>query len=297
MILLTGANGFLGNRLRQSLAGRAFVALVRGQVQAVEDARADLTDPDSLDRPRSDAHPRPIPWAEITDVIHCASAIPARSKDFARTNVEGTRNLFARLDPNHLRSFILLSSVSVYDVPTGAQRVRFREDSQTCREDPYGLSKLAQEHLLRDFARGSGARTVILRPSSIYGPGNTSRTVLPIFVELARANQPIKISGSRHYVQNFVHVADVAQVVLRALDANFEGTCNVFSDETMSIETLARRICAATGSSSEIHAETNEDPYPHMEYPNDRVKAAFGVSFRSLEEGLATLPAQDGAQR
>jgi len=279
MILVTGATGFLGQSVRRLLGEQDALGLTRGPAEGPGLARADLTDPASLDA---------LPWERLTGVVHCASAIPGRDERYFDVNVVGTDRLLSRLDPRRLRAFVLVSSVAVYGIPPDVADVRLAEDVAPAPTEDYGRSKLAQELLAGQFARGR-CRFVCLRPSSIWGPGNTSRTLLPIFVERALAGETLRISGPRAYVQNFVHVDDVARLCSAALTGEVEGTFNAFSDDTLAPRELAARIVEATGSTSAIEDAATDEPYPSVTYDNTRTKAAFGGRFVDFAEGVRAM--------
>ena len=279
MILLTGATGFVGSiiyRLLKEKSTQKVVAIGRRPAEGI--TICDLVSPQDSD----------IPWDQIERVIHCAAAIPAVSKVDSFDNVRMTQSLLGQLNPQQLKSFVMISSVAVYPLNDGRDELNLAEGCTLPPLDQYGRSKLIQEWLVSNFARDRIPVT-FLRPSSIYGAGNTSRTLLPIFIEKIRANEPVVLKGSRQYVQNFVHVDDVVHAAVASALGAYSGTFNVFSDETHSPKELAECVIRYFDSNSEIIDEQVDTAYPKLHFDNNRYVRKFERSPLSLEQGLARI--------
>lgn len=277
MILLTGATGFVGSHIHRLLKQRSsepLLALGRRPKPGI--TVCDLLDPSTLSS---------LPWDQISGVIHCAAVIPSHGSFDPFHNLRMTHNLLQQLNPGRLRSLVLISSVAVYPLPASCHKLRLEEDSALFPTDDYGRSKLAQEWLVENFGKDRFP-VAILRPSSIYGSGNTSATLLPIFVERARGGLPLVLKGSRSYVQNFVHVDDVATAALQALQDEVSGSYNCFSHETLTTLQLAERIIRHSGSSSSIEDQRDNSSYPRISFNNLRLLTLLGREPLSLEQGL-----------
>ncbi len=275
MILLTGASGFVGRHVGTALLKSDSEVLLMSRRPQPQHVVGNLTD-DSLND---------LPWDRVTRVIHCASAIPGKADDYVAVNIKGTQRLLEKLSPTNLRSFVLLSSLSVYGVDLEAKEVEFTEDGKTDTKNPYGLSKIRQEQLVHEFC-GEMVPCTTFRPSSIFGKGNTSRTVLPIFCDKASRDEPIILTGPKNYLQNFVSVSDVTTLVVEASKHANCGTYNLFSPLTLSIIQLAERIIAALGSCSKISDLRCDDPYPKIKFDADRLTEAFDHPFTDFEEAI-----------
>lgn len=273
MILVTGATGFVGSkvlaRLRQAGAGPV---LALGRRPGPGITVCDLMNPRGAD----------APWDAVERVIHCAAVIPGRGRFNPFDNLLMTQGLLDRLAAAPLKALVLLSSVAVYPIDAAVHRVLLREDCSALPQTAYGRAKLMQEWWMQNFAEGR-APLAILRPSSVYGPGNTSRTLLPIFVEQAKAGLPLTLKGSRRYQQNFVHVDDVAEVAVTAALEARDGTFNLFSDETLTPARLAAKASHHFGGHSQIVDEQDDSPYPEVIYDHGRLTQAFGRTPRSLD--------------
>ena len=275
MILVTGANGFVGRHVGKALLGADQEVLLMSRTARSGYAVADLCK-DSLDE---------LPWSRITSVIHCAAAIPGRADNFAKTNSEGTRRLLERLLTRNMRSFVLLSSVSIYVIDRQAVKVDLHEDTSAKSVEAYGRSKQEQEQLVTSFCQGH-IPCAIFRPSSIFGKGNTSFTVLPVFCGRASRNEHITLKGPRRYCQNFVYVGDVSSLVVNAALGAVDGVFNVFSPNTLSLDQLARKIIHALESKSRVGDERTDDPYPCVEFHAERLNDRFSHTFVDFETAI-----------
>ena len=283
MIAVTGASGFVGRHVVDALRREGLgpvVPISRRRRDHPHMMSGDLADPEAL---------RDVPWSHIDRVVHCAGAVPARSDAFLRDNVEATRGLLDRLDTQTMRAFVHLSSVAVYREDPPMDEVHFVETNTDYEQEGYGGSKRTQEELIGEFA-GDAMGLLILRPSSIYGRGSTADTVLPTFVRQASRGEPLVVRAPRSYRQNFVHVRDVAEIVVQGLMEKGQGTFNLFSDETVDLMELAQRVVDARGGGSTIDDQSTDEPFPARHYVGAAIRDAFHHRFLSLRDGLATLP-------
>ncbi|MFK8078013.1 MAG: NAD-dependent epimerase/dehydratase family protein [Granulosicoccus sp.] len=159
--LITGWNGFFGSILCK--AQESFnISLVRcGRVKG-SDVTCDLSKavpqiPDTVDR-----------------VIHSAGVTPNASrphntKDIFQTgNVTSTKNLLASLNPQNIKSFVLISSASVYGMVSGENILETATLSPTSE---YGKSKLEVEKLVIKWCQQNNVPYTIVRLPLVVGPG------------------------------------------------------------------------------------------------------------------------------
>ena len=279
MILITGATGFVGKYCVKALSGSyQIIQLKRKGKEDDSSLIMDLTDIESMKK---------LKCIKIDVLVHLASAIPARSSSFFNTNMVGTYNLLSSLNKKYLKKIILLSSVSVYKHELDKVSY-FQEDNSEIPEDEYGKSKLMQELLIKIYCRDS-IDYLIFRASSIYGPGNTSKTLLPIWYKKATKNENLVIQ-TKNYKQNFIHVKDVVKIVRQAIERNLSGTYNLFSNDTVEIEKLAKIIINAVNSSSKIIEDYKIKEHFDKIYNNNKLMHNFECSsFISLVEGIKNM--------
>ncbi|HBF35596.1 TPA: hypothetical protein DDW35_13625 [Candidatus Sumerlaeota bacterium] len=231
MLLITGANGFLGSAIvRQALQrGIAVRAMVRpgSSIDLLADfpsdhiVEADLEKPESLE----------LATRGCTAVINCAGTTSEAAPDLElsrRTNVEGLRALLAACAKNGARRFIQMSSQS--SLPTNASA--------------YGKTKWEAEQVLRASA---GIDWTILKPSIIYGP--QLRGIFAKMVAHCDKLPVMPIIGSGNEEQRPVHVDDVAVAALDCLatPATIGGTYDLGGKDVLSFTDFVKAIIRARG--------------------------------------------------
>ncbi|MCK4851661.1 MAG: NAD(P)-dependent oxidoreductase [Candidatus Omnitrophica bacterium] len=168
-ILVTGATGFIGNRLvgRLEKKGHDIVCLVRRESntsglekRGLRLAVGDITDFERVEKIFQDERPE--------CVFHCAARVKdAETENIYRTNIEGTRNICESCYRNGAGRLVYLSSVAVV---SGNPEVPLVEDLPYKTTSVYGRSKVEAEKITLDY-RQKGLGVAILRPCMVYGEG------------------------------------------------------------------------------------------------------------------------------
>ncbi len=167
-VLITGASGFIGSRLRDALleSGTDVVAIRRPGSPPSEVGRsveADYASVADLERIMREEKP--------DYVLHVAGVTKGTSyEDFRLGNVMPTRNLLTALQGQNpgCKRFVLMSSLSSYG--PSATSVPHREADQPRPIEHYGESKLEAERVVEE--ESAGIPWTIVRPSGVYGPGD-----------------------------------------------------------------------------------------------------------------------------
>lgn len=171
--LVTGANGFLGQRVVAALLAQGHVvrALVR-PAAAVEE----IGWPDSVEIVRGDLRSARdlVPAFEGVDVlVHLAAAVTGGEDAMFASTVSGTERLLTAMASTTCRRILLASSFAVYD--WSAIRGRLDENSpletgaDLYRRDGYTIAKSWQERVTRRFVAEHGWDLTVLRPGFIWG--------------------------------------------------------------------------------------------------------------------------------
>lgn len=172
-VLVTGANGFIGRSLIETLASAEkfkVLAMVRHQTSLpdhVEQLIVDLLDGDDW-----------MTWLTDVDVIVHLAARAHVTNDkandplsaYRRINVDATCRLARCAVEAGVKRFIFVSTVKVNGEHTNG-RAPFKNDDVAKPVDPYALSKHEAELALQDIASRNGMELVIIRPPLVYGPG------------------------------------------------------------------------------------------------------------------------------
>jgi len=274
MILLTGANGFVGSHIADALLSRGdqVRAMVRTtsnlewlQVKPVSYAYATLQDRVSLEKAVEG----------VDAIIHNAGIVTADHKYlYYLHNSEGTRNLLeaiVEVNPKISR-FVYISSQAAGG-PTDGKIAR-KEDEPPKPITHYGKSKLVAEGHLKRFQ--DKIPVTIIRPPSIYGPRDTA--FLPLF-KLITNGWEIQIGRRREIT--FTHVQDLARQVLLQLDhpqaVNELFHAAPFSPVTLEtfIQTIIRLLGATTRK---------------VIIPNQLIKPGYALAYPLLQLFGVTPP-------
>lgn len=249
-VLVTGANGFVGQAVSRHLAARGVT--VRAALRSASSG------PDSSAwRERSivgDLTPD-TEWTAAVDsvdaVLHLAARVHVmddRDADplaaFRRTNVDATLQLARAAAAAGVRRFVFVSSIKVNGEETTGRP--FSELDPPAPLDPYGKSKLEAECALRELSRGTGLEVVVVRPPLVYGPnvkGNFLRMIQWIDRKI-----PLPL-GSAHNLRSLVGVENLSSALAACLlRAEAAGQTFLVSDtQDLSTVQLLRRTASALG--------------------------------------------------
>jgi nucleoside-diphosphate-sugar epimerase len=156
---------------------------------------------------------------DVETVFHCAAlcGAPGSLQEFEQANVEGTLRLLRLAGRAGVKTFVYMSSMSVYAAPEDSSAILDESapfDDRAAERGAYTRSKLAADRAVLDYARHHRwPRVVVLRPGTIYGPG----AKLPVGrFRLPSSNDRPLIAGSPRIPAGLVFVDDVVQAMLAA---------------------------------------------------------------------------------
>lgn len=232
-LLVTGGAGFIGSHIVDaylSLGHRVWVIddLSSGSRDNLN-READLIEGDirdekvlaQLGRIRIDVLNHHAAQADVRRSV----ADPAFDAD---VNVVGFLRLLQRAMDAGVRRVIFASSGgAIYGEPISFPQ---NEDHPLFPMSPYGCAKLAVEQYLNYFRVVHGVPSVALRYANVYGPRQNSRGeagVVAIFANHVLTGLPLTVNGSGEQTRDFVHVSDVVQANVAALELDLDGSFNV----------------------------------------------------------------------
>ena len=239
-ILLTGASGFVGSHILDSLRARGLATVLLLRPTSNKQFIASHL-PDVELRPGSigDLESLQQAMAGITHVIHCAGATKAgRVAGFYEANQAGTRNVISAVNEqrDRVQRIVHISSLAAAGPARREQPAREEDLARPVSE--YGKSKLAGELEVRNHCR---IEHVILRPPAVYGPRDAE--FLRLFKAVKNHVLP-KPSGAQ--ALSLVFVKDLAEAVVTCLrhPAAAGKTYFVASREVVTARTMAEEIAA-----------------------------------------------------
>lgn len=210
-VVITGASGFIGGRLRDALlaAGADVISLVRKSSPPAKKGRSAAVDYNDV------AGLKALFEQERPDyVFHVAGATKGVTyEDFYLGNVMPTKNLVDALLAAHpkLSRFVHVSSLAAYG-PSNDGEPKRESDPRTPVEF-YGKSKHEAELVVESV--GPRMPWTIIRPSAVYGPGDVD-----VFALFRAANMRVNLFyGNRHKRVSAVYVDDLLNAIVNAAQA------------------------------------------------------------------------------
>src|SRR6185503_14395739 len=217
--VVTGAAGFIGSHLGEAL-------LAAGHEVVGVDAFTDYYDPAlkeenarGLDVRRLDLAGDELDLDGVDGVFHLAGQPGVRSFGdvfdlYLRRNVLATQRVFEAAAAAGVR-VVFASSSSVYGE---AERYPTPEDTPPRPLSPYGITKLACEHLARAYGRSFGLDAVVLRYFNAYGPRQRPDMAFPRVVAALLEGHPFTLYGDGEQSRSFTYVGDVVSATVAAME-------------------------------------------------------------------------------
>jgi UDP-glucuronate 4-epimerase len=140
---------------------------------------------------------------------------------YTRDNILSTQRLLEACRDRAIQRFVLASSSSIYG---DAESFPTNEDARPAPVSPYGLTKLAAEHLCRLYHRGFGIPTVALRYFTIFGPRQRPDMAFTRFIDAALTGGTIEIFGDGLQERDFTYVGDAVAATMAAGSRGEPGT-------------------------------------------------------------------------
>lgn len=225
-VLVTGVAGFIGSRIASRLLSEGYDVLGIDSVTGYYDLAIKRENLSNLESRNFEFVEKDINTADIDTlfdgvevVIHQSGQPGVRSSwgsefgEYLSANVLATQRLLeAGLRKPGLRRFVYASSSSIYG---DAQNYPCVETDRPRPVSPYGVTKLAAEHLVTLYATNYGLSTVSLRYFTVYGPRQRPDMAFTRFFRAAIRREPITIFGSGEQIRDFTFIDDVVDANIR----------------------------------------------------------------------------------
>jgi UDP-glucose 4-epimerase len=293
--LVTGAAGFLGSHLCQSLLdeGHSVIGLddlsggfTENVPAGVDFVQASILDFDTLDQL--------FAREKLDTVYHLAAYAAEGLSHFIKrfnylNNVVGSVNLINSAVNHEVSCFVFTSSIAVY----GEGRTPMREDMIPMPTDSYGIAKFTVEQELLASKAMFDLDYVIFRPHNVYGEkqnlGDPYRNVVGIFMNQIMQGKPLTIFGDGSQKRAFSYVGDIVGGIARSpqIAEARNRIFNIGADTPYSVNELAELCLKTMDSNVElIHLPAREEV--HVAYSDHTLShEILGVKAdTSLEAGL-----------
>ena len=300
-VLVTGADGFIGSHLTESLLAEGYDVRALAQYNSfnywgwLEDIQQTANLEIVCGDVRDQAYCREI-CKGIDVIFHLAAliAIPysyRAPKSFIDTNIKGTLNICQAAKDWKVKRILVTSTSEVYGT---AQYVPIDEKHPLQPQSPYSASKIGADAIVTSFYNAYQLPVTIVRPFNTYGPRQSARAVIPtIITQIANGNKEIKI-GDTTPTRDFNYMKDICNgFILLAKCAKAIGeTVNIGSNNEISIKELFALIKDIMHSDANLIVDEQRLRPEHSEVfrlrcDNTKIKELTGYKPQyPLREGL-----------
>ena len=257
--LVTGAAGFVGSHLSDRLLEQGHEVI---GIDCFMDYYPRAVKDMNLSSPRARARfdfvessIQAAPWRTLLDgvthVFHLAAQAGVRSSwgsDFpiyTAANVDATQVLLEACRDRPIERFVYASSSSVYGACVA---LPMREDALPRPLSPYGVTKLAAEHLCMLYHENCGLPTVALRYFTVYGPRQRPDMAFHRFLSALLADRPISLYGDGEQTRDFTFVEDAVAATVAAGERGAAGAIyNVGGGSRVSMNQVIDVLARCTG--------------------------------------------------
>ncbi len=298
--IVTGAAGFIGSTLASRLVaeGHDVVGLdvfspyydpeiKRANIAGIPRDRFQLIEADLKDVEFS----RVLRHGDV--VFHLAAQAGvstswgATFETYVADNVLATQRLLDASVAAGVHRLVYASSSSVY-----GSHVAFptTEDSALRPFSPYGVSKLAAEHLCAVYADNFGLSTASLRLFTVYGPAQRPDMAFSRFIRAGLAGNEITVHGDGSQVRDFTYVDDVVEAAMRVatMPITSGSVFNVSGGSSVSVLEVLDVLREYLGDLRVLHGPELPGDVPRTGGANQRLHDELGwVPSFTLHEGLA----------
>jgi len=301
-VLVTGAEGFIGSHLVESLVreGAKVTVIIKNNF------KHDLGFIDTFEKEVKSS--LKIFFGDINDaefvrsattgqeiVFHLAAEISIpysylNTRTFANTNIMGTLNMLIASKESTVKRFIFMSSSEVYGTP---KTVPITEEHALQGQSPYSATKIGAEKLVESFYTSYSLPVSIVRAFNTYGPRQSARAIIPTIITQALFADEIKV-GNLAPTRDFNYVSDTVQGLLHvAASEKIVGEAvNIGSGKEISMGDLLNKIVTLTQSKARVIRDNQRIRPEKSEVmrlcaDNTKMREATGWGPKvSFEEGL-----------
>lgn len=292
-LLVTGALGFIGSSLTESLLHRG------DHVQAISRSnngflRTNLLQHENLSLKNIDLGKEELISidGDYDALINLVSQQPNREhvdwKDYYSSNVEAAKSICLFAKDRGIKQVISISTTSVYPI---SKDERLTEVSRLQPSNIYGYSKALGEDVIKRFSISSGSdiQFTIIRFPSVFGKNHLGGIVHTIF-NLAQQSSDIEIYDNGDKYRNLLYISDAVNIIRESIDKkkdlnNFE----VFlagSHDSIKMIDIVKKIVKRTNSTSKIIPVSKSSNNGNIFLDLKKLNTVLGYYTMTIEEGI-----------
>ncbi len=223
-------------------------------------------------------------------LVFVPALTPDRGRDIATLmqNLRMGEHVCAALAKRRVAHVVYVGSDAVYD----EQANPVRETS--CAQPGagfHGTMHATRERMLIETLRPQGTPLALLRPTLIFGPGDTHNGYGPNrFVRTAWAERVIALFGGGEEKRDHVFIDDVAALIELVLHSRSVGVLNIATGAATSFRGVAEVVRGLVGEDVDIRVSPRANPITHRHFDISALLAAFpSFRFTPLRDGLKRM--------
>ncbi|MBE9116859.1 NAD(P)-dependent oxidoreductase [Lusitaniella coriacea LEGE 07157] len=277
-VIILGHSGFIGSHLERffsdqlpdlEVVGRSFPTLDLTQEE----------DTFSL-----------APLFDLQTAVIVCSAIKRQlgdTLDAFSQNLKMVANLCRLLEQHPVKRLIYFSSAAVYG--EDIHNTNITEATPVHPTSYYGGAKYSSEFLLRkQFSTQENSSLVLVRPATIYGPGDSGSAYSPSgFGRVALQQETITLWGDGTELREFLFIEDVVQLIYRLTFNEFDGVLNLVSGKSYSFMDILDSISNILDRELQINTRSRTKNKVDNCFDNTALRTLFpNFEFTNLETGI-----------
>jgi nucleoside-diphosphate-sugar epimerase len=230
--------------------------------------------------------------SDVEVVFHLAGQAGVRAswgssfESYMRNNVLATQRLLEAVRGGRIHRFVYASSGSIYG---NAEVMPIAEDTCPRPVSPYGLTKLAGEHLCDLYCTGYGVPAVRLRYFTVYGPRQRPDMAFHKFIHAMMCGECFVLYGDGNQTRDFTFVTDVVEATALSIDAPPGGVFNVAGGSRVTVNQVIHTLEELVGRLAQIE-RVPDQPGDQRHTWADTSAARVVLNYRpqvQLRDGLA----------
>ena len=271
--IILGHTGFVGQRLAAELRGEGH------EVVGHSSATLDLRQRDTLSVLDGVASPE-------TTLFFSSAVTPdkAVTLDAIEANFAIAVNVAWYLETHPIRKCVYLSSDAVYPICEGP----VTEETPVEPSSLYALAKYAGERVLLRIVETKGLALVVLRPTAVYGPGDTHGSYGPnLFVRTVVRERTVRLFGDGEETRDHVYIEDLARVAARLAASDATGVFNVATGESRAFSSIVKDLRDIVPHEFATQSMPRKGAITHRQFDVARLLRALpGFRFTEFRDGL-----------
>ena len=215
---------------------------------------------------------------------------PSWGREFAtyvRHNIEATQRVLEASTDAGLKAFVYASSSSVYG---DAERLPTPETVRPEPVSPYGVTKLAAEHLCNVYRRNMELPTKSLRLFTVYGPRQRPDMAFRRLVRAAVDGSRFELYGDGEQTRDFTYVQDVVAAMRLAASSEWTGVANIGGGARISMNEVVSIVESICGEIDLVRTQTQAGDVRHTGADTRVAARGFGYDPKTgVAEGISRM--------